>query len=101
REYEELKPLFAATSYTPVGFGKPLNERLAEHPRGKLWQRRLAMSAWEIISDTFEDDHSRAVMVWMAYQTVEPPEAAMTGRLAYANCAGRQGRAWTTLNGRS
>src|SRR5260221_3902909 len=28
-EYEESKPLFAATSYTPVGLGKSLDERLA------------------------------------------------------------------------
>jgi phytoene dehydrogenase-like protein len=100
-EYEAVKPIFAAAAYTPVGFGKPVNERLAEHPRGKLWQRRLAMSAWEIIRDNFEDDHCRAFMVWMAYQTVEPPEAAMTGRLAYSICAGRQRWSWTTPKGGS
>lgn len=100
-EYEEVKPIFAAAAYTPIGFGKPINERLAEHPRGKLWQRRIAMSAWEIIRDNFEDDHCRAFMVWMAYQTVEPPEAAMTGRLAYAICAGRQKWSWTTPKGGS
>ena len=100
-EYEAIKPLLAATSYTPVGFGKPLNERLAEHPQGKIWQRRMAMSAWEIIRDQFEDEHSRAFMVWMAYQTVEPPEAAATGRLAYSICAGRQKWSWTTPKGGS
>ena len=100
-EYEAIKPIFAAASYTPIGFGKPLNERLAEHPRGKLWQRRLAMSAWEIIRDNFEDEHTRAFMVWMAYQTVEPPEAAMTGRLAYSIVAGRQRWSWTTPKGGS
>jgi phytoene dehydrogenase-like protein len=100
-EYESIKPIFAAASYTPIGFGKPLNERLAEHPRGKLWQRRLAMSAWEIIRDNFEDEHTRAFMVWMAYQTVEPPEAAMTGRLAYSLVAGRQRWSWTTPKGGS
>jgi phytoene dehydrogenase-like protein len=100
-EYEAIKPLLAATSYTPVGFGKPLNERLAEHAQGKIWQRRMAMSAWEIIRDQFEDEHSRAFMVWMAYQTVEPPEAAATGRLAYSICAGRQKWSWTTPKGGS
>ena len=100
-EYEEIKPIFAANAYTPIGFGKPLSERLAEHPKGKFWQRRLAMSAWEIIRDNFEDEHTRAFMVWMAYQTVEPPEAAMTGRLAYAICAGRQKWSWTTPKGGS
>jgi phytoene dehydrogenase-like protein len=100
-EYEDVKPIFAETAYTPVGFGKPLNERLAAHPQGKIWQRRLAMSAWEIIRDTFEEEHCRAFMVWMAYQTVEPPEAAATGRLAYAICAGRQRWSWTTPKGGS
>jgi phytoene dehydrogenase-like protein len=100
-EYEAIHPLFASSAYTPIGFGKPLNERLAEHPQGKIWQRRMAMSAWEIIRDNFEDEHCRAFMVWMAYQTVEPPEAAATGRLAYAICAGRQKWSWTTPKGGS
>jgi phytoene dehydrogenase-like protein len=100
-EYEEVQPIFAENAYTPVGFGKSLNDRLAAHPQGKIWQRRLAMSAWEIIRDTFEEEHCRAFMVWMAYQTVEPPEAAATGRLAYAICAGRQRWSWTTPIGGS
>jgi phytoene dehydrogenase-like protein len=100
-DYEQIKPLFASTAYTPIGFSKSLNEQLAGHPKGKQWQRRLAMSAWEIIEETFEDEHCRAFMVWMAYQTVEPPEAAGTGRLAYAICAGRQKWSWTTPKGGS
>src|SRR5712692_8383631 len=55
-EYEQVKPIFEANTFTPVGFGKPVNEQLAQHPHGKLWQRRLAMSVWEIVRDTFEDD---------------------------------------------
>jgi phytoene dehydrogenase-like protein len=100
-EYEEIRPLFAEAAYTPIGFGKSLNQRLTEHPKGKQWQRRLAMSAWEIIKENFQDEHCRAFMVWMAYQTVEPPEAAVTGRLAYAICAGRQKWSWTTPKGGS
>jgi phytoene dehydrogenase-like protein len=100
-EYEEMLPLFAAASYTPIGFGRSLQEVLAQHPKGKIWQRRFAMSAWEIIRDNFEDEHCRAFMVWMAYQTVEPPEASATGRLAYAICAGRQRWSWTTPKGGS
>jgi phytoene dehydrogenase-like protein len=100
-EYEAIKPIFAAASYTPIGFGKPLNDLLAAHAKGKLWQRRLAMSAWEIIRDNFEDEHCQAFMVWMAYQTVEPPEDSMTGRLAYSLAAGRQRWSWTTPKGGS
>src|ERR1700719_4958542 len=53
-EYEQVKPIFEANTFTPVGFGKPVNEQLAQHPRGKLSQRRLALSAWEIVRDSFE-----------------------------------------------
>ncbi len=71
-EYDAIKPLFDAASYTPIGFGKPINDRLNEHPDGRKWLRRQAQSAWEIIRDNFEDDHSRCFMLWMAFQTVTP-----------------------------
>lgn len=82
-EYESVKPIFVASSFSPIGFGKPLNDRLNEHPKGKLWQRRLGMSAWEIIRDTFEDDHCRSFMLIMAHLAAEPPDAPTTGRLAF------------------
>jgi phytoene dehydrogenase-like protein len=100
-EYEKVKPLFDAAAYTPIGFGKPINERLAEHPDGRKWQRRIAMSAWEIIRDNFEDDHCRAFMLWMAFQTVVPPEWPMTGRLAYSLVCGRQRWSWCVPKGGS
>lgn len=100
-EYESVKPLFDAAGYSPVGFGKPVNERLAEHSDGKLWQRRIAMSGWEIIRDNFEDDHTRAFMLWMAFQTVVPPEWPMSGRLAYALAYGRQRWSWCLPRGGS
>jgi phytoene dehydrogenase-like protein len=81
-EYETVKPLLNAVTFSPVGFGKPINERLAEHPRGKLWQRRLALSAWEILRDTFEDDHCRAFMTGCPY-SLQPLQDPMTGRAAY------------------
>ena len=56
-EFEAVDPILQANTFSPIGFGKAVNERLAEIPHGKLWQRRLAMSAWEIIRDNFEDDH--------------------------------------------
>jgi phytoene dehydrogenase-like protein len=81
-EYETVKPLLNAVTFSPVGFGKPINERLAEHPRGKLWQRRLALSAWEILRDTFEDDHCRAFMTGCPY-SLQPLQDPMSGRAAY------------------
>ena len=81
-EYETVKPLLNATTFTPIGFGKPINERLADHPHGKLWQRRLAMSAWEILRDTFEDDHCRAFMMGCPY-SLQPVQDPMSARAAY------------------
>jgi phytoene dehydrogenase-like protein len=100
-EYDAIKPLFDAASYTPIGFGKPINDRLNEHPDGKKWLRRQAQSAWEIIRDNFEDEHSRCFMLWMAFQTVTPPEWPMTGRLAYSLVWGRQRWSWCIPKGGS
>src|SRR5258708_36725972 len=41
------------------------------------------MSAWEIIRDTFEEEHCRTFMLYMSHLAAEPPDAPMTGRLAY------------------
>jgi phytoene dehydrogenase-like protein len=94
-EFEAVRPVLLGASFVPIGFGKPLNERLAELPRGRLWQRRLAMSAWEIIRDTFEDHHCRAFLLYLSHLSAEPPDAPMTGRLAYA--AARQQRSGRAL----
>jgi phytoene dehydrogenase-like protein len=81
-EYETVKPLLNAVTFTPIGFGKAINDRLSDHPHGKLWQRRLAMSAWEILRDTFEDDHCRAFMMGCPY-SLQPVLDPMTARAAY------------------
>ena len=83
-EFEKVRPIFEAVAFTPIGFGKLLNERLAEVPDGHLWQRRAAMSQWEIIRDNFEDDHCRAFLLASPF-THQPPQYPMTGRLAYAS----------------
>src|ERR1700675_1092893 len=82
-EFDAIKPVVMGATFTPIGFGKPLNEVLAGQPRGKLWQRRLAMSAWEIIRDTFEDEHTRVFMLFLSHLASEPADAPGTGRLAY------------------
>jgi len=82
-EFDAVRNIFTGASFTPIGFGKPLNDQLAGVPKGKLWQRRLAMSAWDIVQDTFEDDHCRTFMLYMAHLAAEPPDSPVTGRLAY------------------
>jgi phytoene dehydrogenase-like protein len=41
------------------------------------------MSAWEIIRDTFEEEHCRTFLLYMSHLAAEPPDAPVTGRLAY------------------
>ena len=82
-EFDAVRPIMTAGAFSPIGSTKPVNEQLAQVPKGKLWQRRLAMSAWDVIQDTFEDDHTRVFAVYMAHLACEPPDSPVTGRLAY------------------
>lgn len=100
-DYATVAPVFAAASYTPIGFGPSLADRLAEHPDGAIWQRRIALSAWDIIRGSFEHERVRAFLLWMAMMTMVPPEQAMSGRLAYSLVAGRQKWSWTLPRGGS
>jgi phytoene dehydrogenase-like protein len=100
-EYAEVAAVFNDATYTPIGFGPSLQERLATHPKGKIWQRRIALSAWEIIRDRFEDEHVRAYMLWMAFMTMVPPDQPMSGRLAFSLVAGRQKWSWAVPRGGS
>ena len=100
-EYDEVKHIFGAASFTPVGFGPSLEERLREHPRGNIWRRRSALSAWEVIRREFESPHVQAYMLWQAYQTLVPVDAPGSGVLAYSVVFGRQRRSWTIPRGGS
>src|SRR5215470_10994391 len=81
-EYETVKPLLNAVTFSPVGFGKSLNELLAGHPQGKIWQRRLAMSAWEVVKESFVDEHCRAFMLGCPF-SLQPVLDPASARAAY------------------
>ncbi|MPZ74422.1 MAG: NAD(P)-binding protein [Nitriliruptorales bacterium] len=100
-EYDDVKGLFGAYRYTPIDWGPSLDERLADRADGMRWQRRRQMSAWEIIRTEFEDWHSRAFMLWMAFMTMQPPDHPATGLLAYSLAYGRQMHSWTLPKGGS
>lgn len=101
REYESVAPLFGRYRYTPIGAGPRLEEMLAGHPEGGTWLRRQAMSAWDIVADAFEDEHTRAFVLWMAFMTVQPVDRPGTGLLAYSLLFGRQRHSWTIPRGGS
>ena len=100
-EYDDVKHIFSAAQFNPVGFGPSLEQRLAEHPRGTIWLRRRAMSAWDVIRHEFEDEHIQAFLLWQAYQTLVPVESDGSGQLAYSLVFGRQRRSWTLPRGGS
>lgn len=100
-EYDEVKHLFAASRFNPPGFGPSLEARLAEHPAGSRWLRRLKMSAWDVIRHEFESPYVRSFMLWQAFQTLVPCDSAGSGPLAYSIVFGRQRRGWTIPRGGS
>jgi phytoene dehydrogenase-like protein len=85
RESEAARDLLGNDQFTPpgMGTGKSLNERLAADPQGKFWQRRLAMSQWEVLRENFESDHCRAFLMGTPW-SMQPPQYPMTGRSAYS-----------------
>lgn len=100
-EYDEVKHIFSAGQFTPVGFGPSVEALLAEHPKGSIWLRRRAMSAWDVIRHEFSDEHIQAFLLWQAYQTLVPVDSDGSGQLAYSLVFGRQRRSWTIPRGGS
>lgn len=82
-ESEASRDLLGGDQFLPPGTGKSLNERLAASPMGKFWQRRLAMSQWDLIKENFESDHCRAFLMATPW-SMQPPQYPMTGRSAYS-----------------
>ena len=100
-EYDEVKHIFAAATFNPVGFGPSVEQLLREHPKGNVWLRRRALSAWDVIRHEFSDEHIQAFLLWQAYQTLVPVDSDGSGQLAYSLVFGRQRRSWTIPRGGS
>jgi len=100
-DYDEIKEAYSRARTTPPGFGPSLEELLLEHRRGRIWLRRSALSAWDVIRREFESRHVRAFMVWQAFQTLVPLDAPGSGILAYSIVFGRQRRSWSIPRGGS
>ena len=100
-EYDEVKHLFGASRFTPVGFGPSLEEMLWKHRRGHVWLRRCRISAWDVIRTEFESRHIQAYLAWQAAQTGVPIDTPGSGPLAYSIVFSRQRRGWTVPMGGS
>lgn len=100
-DYGAVQHLFWQSQHTPVGFGPTLDQLLAHHEHGRVWQRKRMLSAWDVIRTEFESKHSRAFLLWMAFQTNQAPDVPGTGMLAYSVVSGRQQHGWSVLLGGS
>ena len=94
-EYDQVKHIFSQAQFTPVGFGPSLEQRLAEHPQGKIWARRRQLSAVQVVRHEFESRHIQAFLLWMAFQVFQPADEPGSGVLPYAQTSGRQQRSWS------
>src|SRR5919201_1541490 len=88
-EYDEIKPAVAAYRFNPIGSAPPLLESVT--PK---WQRRLMLSAYDVIRREYEDPHVQSYFLWQSNQTLPPVDAYGTGLLAVSIVAGRQAQSW-------
>ncbi len=94
-EYDQVKHIFSQAQFTPVGFGPSLEQRLADHPQGKIWARRRQLSAVQVVRHEFESRHIQSFLLWMAFQVFQPADEPGSGVLPYAQTFGRQQRSWS------
>ena len=100
-DWAVVQPLFRANLFTPVGWGPPLDAELSQTAAGRVWLRRKALSAWDVIRHEFTSRHVQAFLAWQAFQTLVPVDAPGSGALVYSIVSGRQKRSWTLPRGGS
>ncbi|HVC87274.1 MAG TPA: NAD(P)/FAD-dependent oxidoreductase [Gaiellaceae bacterium] len=89
REFDEIRPAVAAYRFNPVGYAPSLRDAVS--PK---WQRRLMLSAHDVVTYEYEDPHVQAYMLWQSFQTLQPVDAYGTGLNAVSILAGRQSQSW-------
>lgn len=99
-DWDLVKGAFSAATFNPVG-GESLDQRVLATPEGRIWLRRKALSAWDVVRQTFESRHVRAFLMWQAFQTMVFLDQPGSGAMAYSVIAGRQKRSWTMPRGGS
>jgi phytoene dehydrogenase-like protein len=82
-DIETIRPILRDSTFSPPGWGKSVSQSISELPKARFWQRRMGMSAWDILHDNFED--------WRTITFVMAPWADRvrsynTGLKAYAKC---------------
>jgi phytoene dehydrogenase-like protein len=93
-DWDRAKPAFSQSNNNPIGWATPIDQALAELPNGGTWRRRRAMSALDVITHEFKEEHIQAFLLWEACQTFGSVDMPGTGVLPYSIMAGRQKRSW-------
>ena len=94
-DWERAKAAFGRSNNTPIGWGPPLDHLLDELPNGGVWRRRRALSAVDVITHEFTEEHIQAFLLWEACQTFGSVDLPGSGVLPYSIMGGRQKRSWT------
>jgi phytoene dehydrogenase-like protein len=97
-EFAEIRGPLGQYRFNPIGYAPPLDELLRDKPR---WLRRIAMTSYDVVRQTYEDPHVQAYVLWQAFQTAQPVDSPGSGLLAYSIVAGRQQSSWTLPRGGS
>lgn len=93
-DWDGVKRVFGGAQARPVGWGPSVDEELAASPRGNVWRRRKALSAWDVVHHEYEDPRVRAYVLWAVAQSLTAIDQPGSGLLATAAPAGRQARSW-------
>jgi phytoene dehydrogenase-like protein len=95
RSWDDVRPTMRSGLFSPVGVGPSVDEALRQTPTGRIWQRRRALSAWQVIQHEFESRHVQAFVCWEAFMTLVGLDSPGSGVLPYSIMAGRQARSWS------
>jgi phytoene dehydrogenase-like protein len=91
-EFAEIRAALGLYRLNPIGYVPPLEELLRDKPR---WLRRMAMTSYDVVMQTYEDPHVQSYILWQAFQTAQPVDSPGSGLLAYSIVGGRQQSSWT------
>lgn len=94
-EWDELKSHHAIVSNSPP------NEAVVDSDVARRYESLNARSAKAVIFDRFDDPHTRSLLMWLAFATIQDPERPGTGILPMSVTAGRQEFGWATPIGGS
>jgi phytoene dehydrogenase-like protein len=82
-EMDGIRSILGANTFLPPGWGKPVSQAIAAHPKAKFWTRRMGMSAWDILYDNFEDWRT---ITFILAPWADSVRSYNTGLKAYAKC---------------